>query len=730
MRNRLYATLVIACASGVFAAEPIDIGIRRELFVDEFLVENMDAARLQLHHPVSREVAVVHDTDWEGNTSGYHTVFQDGDLYRMYYRGSHHQRNTERADHPQFACYAESKDGIHWVKPVLELFEFNGSKANNIVWAGSGTHNFAPFKDANPDCPPEAQYRAVGGIKGGLATFASADGIHWRQTSENPVITEGAFDSQNLAFWDTRTNCYRDFHRHFAKGVRAIMTCTSEDFANWTDPVWLEYAEGTPNEHLYTNQITQYPRAPHIYMGFPKRFQPSRHAAGNLMPGLSDGVFMTSRDGLVFHRWLESWIRPGPQRERWVNRNNMTAWGIVETRSAIPGTPNELSVYSTEGYYQGESCQIRRYSLRLDGFVSLTAPMSGGEIVTKPLVFAAPKAPRPEPEGIATANTKTKDGRLHVIEPIAFPIPGTKEIGTAFTLAVSVSNVPNGHRRLFSVYDGGGPVKKGNGEMMLDLWAGGGFNTGVCLRFGFDDESINVCAEDIPGWADMLDGDTPAHFAATWDDGVSILYMNGKEVGRIGEPGHGPGEFSHGDIRFGEDYPPTSTVNEPFLGFADDILVLRRAMSPEEVARLAADGAKAVVKPDEDGVLYSMDGPDAATLADQLPSDGTSDAKLTAPRGVAWGEAMLLLNVATSAAGSVRCELQTADGDPIPGFTIEEADIIYGDEIERIVSWGRGRSELKQFAGQPIRLRVELKDADIYALRFGQPQVPISETCE
>jgi len=721
MSKYLSAFLIVVSVTCAIAAEPIDIGTRRELFVDDYLIDRMDGAGLQLHHPTPREVAVVHDTDWEGNTSAYHTVFQDGALYRMYYRGSHFKRNTKREGHPQLACYAESQDGIHWVKPELGLFEFNGSKANNIVWAGSGTHNFAPFKDASPDCAPDARYKAIGGIKGGLATFASADGIHWRQTSDKPVITKGAFDSQNLAFWDTRTACYRDFHRGFAKGVRAIMTCTSPDFVNWTDPVWVEYPEGTPNEHLYTNQITQYPRAPHIYMGFPKRFQPGRRFPGNTMPGLSDGVFMTSRGGLVFRRWLEAWIRPGPQRERWVNRNNMTAWGIVETKPALPDMPNEISVYSTEGYYQGEFCQIRRYSLRLDGFVSLSAPMSGGEIVTRPLVFAEPESPRPEPEGVPTGNRKTKDGRLHVTEPLAMPIPNTKKIGTAFTLAVSVSNMPNGHRRLFSVYDGGGPVRKGNGEMYFDLWAGAAFPNGVSLRFGFDDDSINVTAKDLPGWANLVDGDRPAHFAATWDDGVSVLYLNGKEVGRIGEPGHGPGEFSHGDIRFGEDYPPTALSNEPFLGFADDILVLRRALSPAEVARLATDGAGAVVEPDEAGVLYTMDGPDETTLIDQLPADGRSDGKLAALQSIAWGEVMLLLNASTSAGGSVRCELQSADGTPIPGFTMADSTPLFGDDIECIVAWRNGRTELKEFAGQPIRLRLELKDADIYALRFGQP---------
>ena len=96
---------------------------------------------------------------------------------------------------------------------------------------------------------------------------------------------------------------------------------------------------------------------------------------------------MTSRDGLRFNRWGEAFIRPGLQKERWINRNNMTAWGILETQSDIPGTPNELSIYSTEGYYRGNACRLRRFTLRIDGFVSIQAPLSGGEVLTRPLVF-------------------------------------------------------------------------------------------------------------------------------------------------------------------------------------------------------------------------------------------------------------------------------------------------------------------------------------------------------
>ena len=372
----------------------IDIGSRRELFIDNFLIQRMRRARLQLHKPTPRDIAVEFDAPWEGNTSCYYTVFQDGDLFRMYYRGSHfdHQTGKVRA---QNACYAESRDGIHWEKPNLGVCVFKGSKKNNIVWSEFGTHNFAPFKDANPGCKPGEQYKALAGYKRGLAALKSPDGFRWQLMHDEPVITYGAFDSQNLAFWDTVRGRYVDFHRHFRKrgrdrkGVRDIMTCTSDDFIHWTDPEWIDYGSAPP-EHLYTNAVTPYPRAPHIFMGFPKRFVPSRPSRHYGMEGLSDGVFMTSRDGKHWKRWTEAFIRPGPQPERWQNRNNMTAWGILETESGVPGTPNELSVYSSEGYYI-DDCRLRRFTLRLDGFVSAQADLRGGEIVTKPLEFGGRK---------------------------------------------------------------------------------------------------------------------------------------------------------------------------------------------------------------------------------------------------------------------------------------------------------------------------------------------------
>jgi hypothetical protein len=373
--------ILICVANGTApAAEPVDIGSRLELFVDRYLIDEFTGdVQLQLHEAKPKEVVLVTDEPWEGNTCAYYTIFQDGDLYRMYYRGSHFDERTRKPSHREVTCYAESKDGIHWTKPKLGLFDFEGSKQNNIVWDGIGTHCFTPFKDRNPGCSPDARYKAIsrGRPRGkkGLYAFKSADGIHWSLMSDEPVITTGAFDSQNLAFWDPHTKRYLEFHRTFSDGVRAIMTGTSDDFLNWSKPVLLKYP-GSPSEHLYTNAIRPYVRAPHILIGFPTRYLP-KHGSR------VEPIFMSSRDGRTFHRFPAPVIREDAPKDRGGNRSNYMTWGLVQ----LPGDEEHFSVYATEAYYTGPDSRVRRFTFRVDGFVSARAAGAGGELLTKPLKF-------------------------------------------------------------------------------------------------------------------------------------------------------------------------------------------------------------------------------------------------------------------------------------------------------------------------------------------------------
>jgi len=357
------------------------IGGRLEPFVDDWLIERLRGAELRLHSPVERNVALTFDRPWEGDTSAYVTVFQDGGLFRMYYRGSSSQDGMKH----QVTCYAESRDGVEWMRPDLGHVEFNGSRANNIVWDGYGRHNFTPFRDTNPACDPRQRYKALGGdMKVGLNAFVSEDGLKWSMLRETPVFTDGAFDSQNLAFWDAERGCYVMYFRVFVGKVRCISVCTSKDFVKWSRPKPLTYGDA-PDEQLYTNAVTPYFRAPHIYLGFPKRFVIDRKVVEEPRSGVSDGLFMSSRDGVAWKRWGEAFIRPGLLRERWINRNNMPAWGLLKT-SGGPGMPDEISLFASEAYYT-PGCRLRRFSVRMDGFVSVHAGLKGGQMVTRPMSF-------------------------------------------------------------------------------------------------------------------------------------------------------------------------------------------------------------------------------------------------------------------------------------------------------------------------------------------------------
>ena len=319
--------LALSMLSGSGSAEDsdaIDIADRRELFVDNYLVEALDGeARQILHRPIPREVVFVSNRPWEGNGLNYVTVFQDGDSYKMYYRGGDYDRGVTSL-HEQVYCLAISNDGIKWERPNLGLVDFEGSKDNNIILTekdkdlGYICHNFSPFLDLNPKVPKTERYKAIGG--GPLFPLVSSDGIIWKKTTDKPIVTEGAFDSQNLAFWDSVRREYRAYHRQFRSG-RDIMTETSGAFSfGWSKPVFLKYSPSRGGE-LYTNQITPYKRAPHIFLGFPTRYEdrgltPStRHLpqwkyrqlrskiSRREGTAVTEGLFMSSRDGAHFHVW-------------------------------------------------------------------------------------------------------------------------------------------------------------------------------------------------------------------------------------------------------------------------------------------------------------------------------------------------------------------------------------------------------------------------------------------
>ncbi|HUR52968.1 MAG TPA: hypothetical protein VMZ71_02470 [Gemmataceae bacterium] len=277
-------TFVLAVSASHATAEPVALGSRRELFLDHYLIDSLSGAQLALHRPRPAGTVIRFDKPWEGIYCAYATVMKDGGKYRLYYRGN--PGGGDDGTDVETTCYAESADGITWVKPNLGLFEVIGTKENNVVLAHDPpfSHNFSPFVDHRPGVPDAERYKAIAGSnKTGLFAFVSGDGIRWKRLRDGPVFrekVESVFDSQNNAFWSENEACYVLYYRRMVDRTRGVARTTSKDFVAWTEPVQMTYDAHppTPEEQLYTNQTNPYFRAPHLYVALAARFMPGRSA--------------------------------------------------------------------------------------------------------------------------------------------------------------------------------------------------------------------------------------------------------------------------------------------------------------------------------------------------------------------------------------------------------------------------------------------------------------------
>jgi hypothetical protein len=247
---------------------------------------------------------------------------------------------------------------------------------------------------------------------GGLWGYVSPDGLSWKPLSPGPLIREGWFDSLNTVHWDPALGKYRLYYRGFhgdekTGRFRDIRLAFSEDFLHWGEEFPLSYGDA-PEEQLYTNGILPYYRAPHIRVGFPVRYverawEPQFEALPNpawrrekmerfkeprLGTALTDGLFMTSRDGVRFRRWDEPFLKPGPFRvNNWVYGDCYQNWGLLETPAEDPLAPREISFFVGEDY-TSRPLGLRRYTVRLDGFACLHAGGREERVLTRPLIFS------------------------------------------------------------------------------------------------------------------------------------------------------------------------------------------------------------------------------------------------------------------------------------------------------------------------------------------------------
>lgn len=397
-------------------SECIDLGNRRELFIDDYLVSKMTNVELITHRPERKNLAMIFDKPWEGDSQGYFAALYDGSIYRLYYHAW-----GQATNYPLTIACIESEDGINWTHPEYGIHEYEGSTANNIVLKevkpNLAAHDFTPFLDLKPGVPEDEKYKGLGlgwdrvdESRNALYAWKSSDAVHWTKMQEEPIFTAGKFDTQNISFWSTKEEKYVLYYRDFRGETRVIKRAVSDDYLNWTDEGEIQFPDGgSPVERIqyYTNQIFQYYRAPHIYIGFPTRYvdngltkstellpeweeRQTRIAVGRrLGTAVTDSIFITSRDGMNFKTSDDVFVAPGLRTaHNWFYGDNYLASNVFETKSTDDDSPNELSIYSTESYQTQGDSRLRRYTLRIDGFGSLHAKSLEGVVETKLLSFA------------------------------------------------------------------------------------------------------------------------------------------------------------------------------------------------------------------------------------------------------------------------------------------------------------------------------------------------------
>lgn len=279
------------------AEELIAVGNQRQLFIDQRFVEQPVRVALKVHAAnKTNERNLIPDQPWENAALNWFSVIEDHGKYRMWYE-CYDIEGWPTSDDTSF-CYAESQDGVHWVKPDLGRTTYHGSRKNNILFRQIGTpeihsrvHGAGVFLD--PHAPPEAHYKCVS--QGNFAAkdpavlriagMVSADGLTWNRLSK--PICEVFADSQYSCFWDAPRSQYILYGRVSGKG-RSIGASLSGDFSHF-EPMKL-VCENDANRDLYNPAAIIYPGAANVYLMFPSLY---RHKEDTLEIYLA-----VSRDGL------------------------------------------------------------------------------------------------------------------------------------------------------------------------------------------------------------------------------------------------------------------------------------------------------------------------------------------------------------------------------------------------------------------------------------------------
>jgi len=409
----------IVICTAADGGEPTRITSAVQLFVDDYLIDTAEGMRRTVHpwrkhasNPVLRA-----DQPWEFGgdyISTYGSVIHDPEenIFKAWYWTLNDEDSAIPTSRVKSMCYATSSDGIHWKKPNIGQYVFQGSKNNNMVLASDqetlkslpNLFTFGVMRtpwDSNPErlykaCfyerPPGVTYMSSGD---GVWSATSPDGIRWTKSAALAMPSVG--DTIGFFYDSIHENYVCSGKRYTSRG-RSRFQCESKDFVNWTEPHLIMQTDDEDDQpcDLYNNTGFVWGD---LLLGWLQVFyqhqEPYQH---RLVLEL-----ISSRDG-------RNWSRM-PGRETVLDVGSDGSWDRAN-QSAANGAPivvgdNMYMYYGGSTRYHGpykggemgdNQGHIGLGTLRRDGFVSMDATPRGGTLTTKPLLLTTQ-----QPEGEPTS---------------------------------------------------------------------------------------------------------------------------------------------------------------------------------------------------------------------------------------------------------------------------------------------------------------------------------------
>jgi len=272
--------------------EALNIGSMKQLFLDDYLIDQMQGVHRRLHHPsrCADNPLVVGDKPWEiprrGVNAGTYlfggTVMFDEEeqQFKMWYRTDQILPSEPSSDKSiryrvppggYRTLYAVSREGLYWEKPNLGLVEHEGSRNNNLLPVEIGGEGYIrrsmiikDYQERDPEKrykilfmdktdPSEELNQSDQWTQWGLKKAYSSDGIHWRTGVGRPIRFERKLRelraNGELFGWDPKLQRYVFFtlrshpemvpasvDGRLVRHEDAITRITSRDFETWGEP--------------------------------------------------------------------------------------------------------------------------------------------------------------------------------------------------------------------------------------------------------------------------------------------------------------------------------------------------------------------------------------------------------------------------------------------------------------------------------------------------------------